>query len=153
VDATLAWFSDLGVELKLEETGKYFPVTDDAQTVLDALLGAAGRAGSTWRAARGSCAWTRPAAGAYRLGVQRSPTATRSRPRSRVSRGAWPLPATSRPSGRGARVVLATGGCRSPTGATDRIRVGGIRPAHPRAAGAGADAAQRFRSALRGGAG
>src|SRR5688572_24895831 len=28
----------LGVELKLEPTGKYFPVTDQARTVLDALL-------------------------------------------------------------------------------------------------------------------
>jgi predicted flavoprotein YhiN len=35
---TIDWFRDLGVVLKLEETGKYFPVTDDAQTVLDALL-------------------------------------------------------------------------------------------------------------------
>jgi predicted flavoprotein YhiN len=35
---TLEWFGDLGVELKLEDTGKYFPVSDDAQTVLDALM-------------------------------------------------------------------------------------------------------------------
>jgi predicted flavoprotein YhiN len=39
---TLTWFQDeLGVPLKLEQTGKYFPVSDDAQTVLDGLLGAA----------------------------------------------------------------------------------------------------------------
>src|SRR5262245_9634847 len=38
VERTLAWFDELGVELKLEETGKYFPVTDDANTVLEALL-------------------------------------------------------------------------------------------------------------------
>jgi predicted flavoprotein YhiN len=42
---TLAWFAAMGVELKLEQTGKYFPVTDDAQTVLDALLRANERAG------------------------------------------------------------------------------------------------------------
>ena len=36
--ATVAWFASLGVELKREETGKLFPVTDSAQTVLDALL-------------------------------------------------------------------------------------------------------------------
>src|SRR5512139_2889018 len=30
-----ACFRALGVELKLAETGKYFPVRDDAQTVLD----------------------------------------------------------------------------------------------------------------------
>jgi len=39
VDETLAWFGELGVTLKLEPTGKYFPDSDDAQTVLDALLG------------------------------------------------------------------------------------------------------------------
>jgi predicted Rossmann fold flavoprotein len=44
-EATRAWFESLGVALKLEPTGKYFPVTDDAQTVLDALLGAVTRAG------------------------------------------------------------------------------------------------------------
>jgi hypothetical protein len=33
------WFASLGVELKQEETGKLFPVTDQARTVLDALLG------------------------------------------------------------------------------------------------------------------
>ena len=43
VPATLRFFSDLGVELKREETGKLFPVTDKARTVLDALLRAAER--------------------------------------------------------------------------------------------------------------
>lgn len=32
------WFADMGVELKLEPTGKYFPVSNQAQTVLDALV-------------------------------------------------------------------------------------------------------------------
>src|SRR4051794_4587246 len=36
--ATVRWFASLGVELKREETGKLFPVTDSARTVLDALL-------------------------------------------------------------------------------------------------------------------
>src|SRR5712691_7644730 len=37
VARTVEWFErDLGVPLKLEETWKYFPVSDDAQTVLDA---------------------------------------------------------------------------------------------------------------------
>ena len=34
---TVAWFASLGVELKREETGKLFPITDKARTVLDAL--------------------------------------------------------------------------------------------------------------------
>ena len=37
VEATRRWFASLGVELKREETGKLFPVTDQARTVLDAL--------------------------------------------------------------------------------------------------------------------
>lgn len=36
--ATVKWFASLGVELKREETGKLFPVTDSAKTVLAALL-------------------------------------------------------------------------------------------------------------------
>lgn len=36
--ATCRWLASLGVELKREDTGKLFPVTDKARTVLDALL-------------------------------------------------------------------------------------------------------------------
>ncbi len=36
--ATVRWFTSLGVPLKREETGKLFPVSDTARTVLDALL-------------------------------------------------------------------------------------------------------------------
>jgi predicted Rossmann fold flavoprotein len=39
VDQTMAWFAELGVTMKREETGKLFPTTDRARTVLDALLG------------------------------------------------------------------------------------------------------------------
>ncbi|MEA2734783.1 MAG: hypothetical protein QOE14_1234 [Humisphaera sp.] len=36
--ATVRWFASLGVELKREPTGKLFPVSDSARTVLNALL-------------------------------------------------------------------------------------------------------------------
>ena len=36
--ATVRWFESMGVRLKREETGKLFPTTDMARTVLDALL-------------------------------------------------------------------------------------------------------------------
>jgi predicted Rossmann fold flavoprotein len=36
--ATVRWFHSLGVELKREETGKLFPVSDRARTVLEALV-------------------------------------------------------------------------------------------------------------------
>jgi predicted Rossmann fold flavoprotein len=45
VEPTVAFFRELGVHLKREETGKLFPVTDRASTVLDALLRAAAGAG------------------------------------------------------------------------------------------------------------
>ena len=55
VDETVAFFRALGVELKREDTGKLFPTTDRARTVLDALLGAAEGAGveirHPWRVA------------------------------------------------------------------------------------------------------
>ena len=35
---TIKWFSSLGVDLKREETGKLFPVTDNARTILHALV-------------------------------------------------------------------------------------------------------------------
>jgi len=35
---TVEWFRDMGVELKREETGKLFPVSDSSKTVLAALL-------------------------------------------------------------------------------------------------------------------
>lgn len=44
VPQTLAFFRELGVELKREDTGKLFPTTDSAKTVLLALLHAAAEA-------------------------------------------------------------------------------------------------------------
>ena len=38
VEQTTAWFAEMGVALKREETGKLFPTTDKARTVVDALL-------------------------------------------------------------------------------------------------------------------
>lgn len=42
---TVAWFEKLGVRLKTEPDGRMFPVTDDAQTVVNALLKRAERLG------------------------------------------------------------------------------------------------------------
>jgi predicted Rossmann fold flavoprotein len=41
VEETIAWFAEMGVGLEREETGKLFPATDKARTVVDALLRAA----------------------------------------------------------------------------------------------------------------
>ena len=47
VEQTITWFASLGVDLKREETGKMFPTTDNARTVLNALLDRARQAGVT----------------------------------------------------------------------------------------------------------
>ena len=52
VEATVKWFAALGVELKREETGKLFPVTDSARTVLEALLRRCTELGITVSASR-----------------------------------------------------------------------------------------------------
>jgi len=53
VDDTIRFFAELSVPLKREETGKLFPVSNRARTVLDALIGGATDAGVTllhpWR--------------------------------------------------------------------------------------------------------
>ncbi|MEQ8318005.1 MAG: NAD(P)/FAD-dependent oxidoreductase [Phycisphaerales bacterium] len=55
VDDTVAFFEELGVTLKREDTGKLFPTTDKARTVLDALLDEVRRLGvdlvHPWRVA------------------------------------------------------------------------------------------------------
>ncbi len=49
VPETITFFEDLGVMLKREATGKLFPMTDSAKTVLDALLNGVQQAGAVIR--------------------------------------------------------------------------------------------------------
>lgn len=42
---TIQWFADKGVELKTEEDGRMFPVTDDSQTIIDCFMKAARKGG------------------------------------------------------------------------------------------------------------
>ena len=93
VAPTTAFFAELGVELKREETGKLFPVTDDARTVLNALLNDARARGVTI---------------AYPRRVQR---VERHEPGFRVG-GDWGEVAA-------ARVILATGGMSIPKSGSD----------------------------------
>jgi predicted Rossmann fold flavoprotein len=51
VPQTVAFFAEQGVMLKREDTGKLFPTTDSARSVLEALLGAARSAGVVLRVA------------------------------------------------------------------------------------------------------
>ena len=122
VAETLRWFASLGVELKLEETGKYFPVTDDAQTVLDALLRAVVRAGVDLRHGARVVRLERRAGGGFRLGVQtvRSAAAFDAGKVKGPRKHAWVLPAVEPDAWLDAdRVVLATGGLSFPRTGSD----------------------------------
>ncbi len=63
VPATIQFFREIGVELKREPTGKLFPVTDKARTVLEALLRAARESGVELVYPRRVTAIARPAQG------------------------------------------------------------------------------------------
>jgi predicted Rossmann fold flavoprotein len=93
VPAVISFFRELGVELKREETGKLFPVTDDSRTVLDALL----------RALRGSGARVEHPRRVERIVPCRE---------GFLIEGAWG-------SLQSQRVILATGGLSLPKSGSD----------------------------------
>jgi hypothetical protein len=93
VARTIAFFVDLGVELKREEYGKLFPVTDRADTVLRALVATLGDAGAT-------------------LLHPRRVTSVERAPGGFAITGDWG-------SVESARVILATGGRSLPSSGSD----------------------------------
>jgi predicted Rossmann fold flavoprotein len=98
VARTVAFFEELGVVLKREETGKLFPVTDDAHTVLRALLDEAARRGVRLR---------------HPCRVERA---------ERDSSGAFHVSGTwngTRGEARAPRLVLAAGGRSLPRSGSD----------------------------------
>ncbi len=133
-EATRAWFESLGVPLVLEESGKYFPASNDAQTVLDALLGAVTRAGveivagaRVVRLERGSGSSTPAgASGAaarprWRLGIQMmSASADFSAAAHAYGGTEWPLPEAEPERWLDAdAVILASGGLSFPRTGSD----------------------------------
>lgn len=120
---TLVWFEDeLKVPLKLESTGKYFPESDDAQTVLDALLAAAERAGVTLEP---GARVTRlaPEGRGWRVGIQRIRDSASLGSAVRAAGGTvWPLPEAKPEEMRLAdRVIVATGGLSFPRTGSDGV--------------------------------
>ena len=103
VPRTVEFFKEQGVELKREETGKLFPTTDRARTVLNALLNAAATAG------------------AEILNPRRVESIERIEAPSAEEDGAYFV--VSGPWGRlhAARVVLATGGMVLPRSGSDGV--------------------------------
>jgi predicted flavoprotein YhiN len=121
-EQTVDWFrTQLGVPLKLEETGKYFPESDDAQTVLDALLAAAARAGVTLRSGERVVRLQRSHARGWRSGIQHvSASAGFGEGVARAGETVWPLPEPAPAEWLDAdAVVLATGGLSFPRTGSD----------------------------------
>lgn len=94
VQQTIDFFRELGVRLKREETGKLFPVTDSARTVLEALLDAMRQAGVSLH------------------------TGTRVNAIAQAEDGSFSLE-TTRGMFRGRHLILATGGRALPRSGSD----------------------------------
>ena len=126
VEQTLAWFAELGVALKLEDTDKYFPESDDAQTVLDALMARVAAAGvkveSGARVIRLERAGDDASPAPFRIGVEDIPD-TMALGVTGVARAGqldWPLPARKPQLWIEAdRVIIATGGLSFPRTGSD----------------------------------
>jgi len=100
VAETVKFFEAYGVELKREDTGKLFPTTDDAHTILDALLQAARDAGVEIRHPQRVTAIERAPEGSPVGGF--------------IVRGDWG-------EARAPRVILATGGKALPKSGSDGV--------------------------------
>lgn len=107
VERTVDFFRELGVGLKREETGKLFPTSDSARTVLNALLEAARDAGveirHPWRV--GSI--TRDDAGLFHISREAAPDSPDA------------LSAAPAESIAARRIILATGGRSLPKSGSD----------------------------------
>ena len=119
-ERTREWFESLGVELKLEPTGKLFPATDDAHTVLDALLRAVEGVGVRVESGTRVVRIEKP--GRFRLGIQKVAGSAEFGPGVVAGLHAerWPLPEVIPARWIEAdAVVLATGGLSFPRTGSD----------------------------------
>ena len=87
---TVAWFEARGVSLKTESDGRMFPVTDSSQTIIDCLMNAARDTGVKLRTNCGVEGIVRTNAGGFELTLSNGETLTCD------------------------KLLLATGGCRTP---------------------------------------
>jgi predicted Rossmann fold flavoprotein len=87
---TVAWFEQRGVKLKIENDGRMFPTTDSSQTIIDCLLNAARNAGIKLRTNCGAESIAKKSGGGFELKISDDETLSCD------------------------KLLLATGGCRTP---------------------------------------
>jgi predicted flavoprotein YhiN len=128
---TVAWFESRGVELKTEDDGRMFPVSDSSQTIIDCLMNAAKAAGVKLRLNAGVESVVKNADGKFELTIANK-TSSPSPPLEERGGARRPIQINERtprpgplPAMRGEgeimadekitcdRLLLATGGCRA----------------------------------------
>jgi len=87
---TVKWFTERGVKLKTEKDGRMFPITDSSQTIIDCLLNATRRAGVILKTNHGLERVTKKPDGSFELTLSTGETLECN------------------------KLLLATGGCRTP---------------------------------------
>jgi hypothetical protein len=87
---TVAWFEQRGVKLKTEADGRMFPATDSSQTIIDCLINAATAAGIKPKTNCGVETIVKKSGGGFELKLSTGETLA------------------------GDKLLLATGGCRTP---------------------------------------
>jgi predicted Rossmann fold flavoprotein len=87
---TVAWFEQRGVELKTEADGRMFPTTDSSQTIIDCLVNAANAAGIKLKSNCGVESVTKKSGSRFELKLSYGEALTCD------------------------KLLLATGGCRTP---------------------------------------
>ena len=128
---TVAWFESRGVELKTEDDGRMFPVSDSSQTIIDCLMNAAKAAGVKLRLNAGVESVVKNADGKFELTIANK-TSSPSPPLEERGGARRPIQLNEQtprpcplPAVRGEgeiiagekivcdRLLLATGGCRA----------------------------------------
>jgi hypothetical protein len=87
---TVAWFEQRGVKLKIEGDGRMFPTTDSSQTIIDCLFSAAQKAGVNLKANCGVESVAKKSGGGFELKLSSSENLACD------------------------KLLIATGGCRTP---------------------------------------
>jgi len=106
---TVAWFAAHGVKLKIESDGRMFPMSDSSQTIIDCLVNAARKAGVKLVANCGVKNILRREAGGFEVELER-----RAPPRLEHGGHLDQAEAVLGAPVFCDRVLLATGGCRTP---------------------------------------